>query len=562
MTQIKAYTGETHKNKQRIVIIGAGVGGTAAAARLATLGHEVVVLEKNSFGGGRCSLISEKGFRFDQGPSILLMPQIFQETYADLGFNMDDVLDVRKCDTNYKIHFPDNDSLTMTTDLVEMKKEFERVEPGSFEGFLGWMQESKYNHDTSINMVLKKTYRHWWDFLTLQNARFGLKMKVLDSLWGRAGTYFKSDKMKKAFTFQSMYMGMSPYDAPGTYNLLSYSEWADGIHYPVGGFNMVCQTLEAIAKDRGATFRYNTPVKRIDVDSATGLANGVTLENGEQIHADIVVCNQDLVTAYNTLLPKTQYSRSLQSKNQTCSTISFYWGLNQKLPTENFHAHNVFLANEYRPSFDSIFKNNTLPDSPSFYIHIPTRVDPSAAPEGCETLAVLVPTGIITEKTTEQEMKSIHARARAAVIEAVQSRIPGCDDFESWIVTESVNTPFTWEEKFGLWKGSALGLSHDLLQVIYMRPEMRHADYGNLFFVGASTHPGTGVPVVLCGAKLLEEEIETILAKGEGFKHKNYLGLLNFGDAVTAGLLVTLISFLIAFISMNVGSPSVGVVEA
>ncbi|ORY40098.1 phytoene desaturase [Rhizoclosmatium globosum] len=505
MTQIKAYTGETHKSKQRIVIIGAGVGGTAAAARLATLGHEVVVLEKNSFGGGRCSLISEKGFRFDQGPSILLMPQIFQETYADLGFNMDDVLDVRKCDTNYKIHFPDNDSLTMTTDLVEMKKEFERVEPGSFEGMVGFFDASECE-------------------VWLENESTGLFV-------GSCRTYFKSDKMKKAFTFQSMYMGMSPYDAPGTYNLLSYSEWADGIHYPVGGFNMVY---------RGATFQYNTPVKRIDVDSATGLANGVTLENGEQIHADIVVCNQDLVTAYNTLLPKTQYSRSLQSKNQTCSTISFYWGLNQKLPTENFHAHNVFLANEYRPSFDSIFKNNTLPDSPSFYIHIPTRVDPSAAPEGCETLAVLVPTGIITEKTTEQEMKSIHARARAAVIEAVQSRIPGCDDFESWIVTESVNTPFTWEEKFGLWKGSALGLSHDLLQVIYMRPKMRHANYGNLFFVGASTHPGTGVPVVLCGAKLLEEEIETILAKGRASGTK----------------------ILIAFISMNVGSSSVGVVEA
>ncbi|KAJ3031214.1 UNVERIFIED_CONTAM: hypothetical protein HDU68_005820 [Siphonaria sp. JEL0065] len=533
------------ETKQRIVIVGTGVGGVTMAARMASQGHDVQVFEKNDFVGGRCSLIKKDGFRFDQGPSMLLMPHVFKQTYTDLGLEYEKVLDVRKCKTNYKIHYPDNDSITLTSNLVEMKNELERIEPGSFKRYLAFIQEAQYNHDTSLDMVLTKNFKHWWDLLSLENAIAGIRMKIVYSWWDRACVYFKSDKLKKAFTFQSMYMGMSPYDAPGAYTLLAYTEAADGIHYPIGGFNKVCSTLEDIAKERGATFTYNAGVKSIDVDQITGLASGVTLENGEKIEADIVICNQDLVTAYNTLLPPTRYARTLQTKNQTCSTVSFYWGLNKKLPEDNFHAHNVFMANEYKPSFDCIFKDFTLPDSPSFYIHIPSRIDPSAAPEGCETIAVLVPTGVITETTSPQEIKAIHARARASVIAAIQSRIPNCTDFESWIASETVNTPYEWQEKFSLWKGSALGLSHEIMQVVYMRPQMRHEKYGNLFFVGASAQPGTGVPVVLCGAKILEKEILDIIKAGGGFKHKKVFGILGIEESISLVVLMAVLSVVV-----------------
>ncbi|KAI9350268.1 hypothetical protein BDR26DRAFT_852102 [Obelidium mucronatum] len=546
---------ENNTNKKNIVVVGAGTGGVAIAARMAKLGHNVAVFEKNAFVGGRCSLIEKDGYRFDQGPSILLMPHTFKETYEDLGYDFEKVMDVRRCDSNYKIHYPDNDSITLSSDLSLMKKELERIEPGSLSGFLAFLQEAKYNHDTSFGMVLTKNYNNWWELFTLENAIAAIKMKILYSLWNRACIHFKSDKLRRAFTFQSMYMGMSPFDAPGTYSLLAYSETADGIFYPIGGFNKVCSTLEDIAKLAGATFTYNANVKSIDVDQISGLATGITLESGEKIAADIVICNQDLVTAYNTLLPPSPYATTLKTKNQTCSTVSFYWGLNKKLPTDNFHAHNVFLAPEYKASFDSLFEKFTLPESPSFYIHVPSRIDPSSAPEGCETLAILVPTGIITEQTTPQEIKAIHARARAEVIKAIEARIPGCTDFESWISTETVNTPYDWQEKFGLWKGSALGLSHEIMQVIYMRPQMRHAKFGNLFFVGASTHPGTGVPVVLCGAKILQKEIQDILDAGNGFKHRKIFGVFGHEQSVTIVLLMAIVSVLVAVIAGLMNSP-------
>ncbi|KAJ3122374.1 hypothetical protein HK100_012027 [Physocladia obscura] len=553
---------------KRVVVIGTGIGGVGIAARLSTLGYSVTVVEKNDFAGGRCSLIHKDGFRFDQGPSMLLMPFTFEEIYRDLDVKIEDYLDIKKCETNYKIHFSDNDSITLSSDMAAMNRELERIEKGSFKGFLNFMIEAKYNHDTSFSMMMKfpvtlelmpnfAFLNARWELFTLQNAIAGYKLKVLSSLWGRVSAHFKSDKLRKAFTFQSMYMGMSPYDAPGSYSLLSYSEVADGISYPIGGFNKVITTLETIAKSRGATFKYSCPVKTINIHAETKMSTGVTLESGETINADIVVCNQDLVTAYNTLLPSSPYAQTLRAKNQTCSTISFYWGLKRKLPADNFHGHNVFLAQDYKPSFDSIFQNHTLPNIPSFYIHVPSRIDPSCAPDGGETLVVLVPTGILIDGTSEETVEKLTNRARDFVIKTIQARIPGCMDFENWIASETINTPFTWEKKFGLWKGSALGLSHEIMQVIYMRPSMRHAEYGNCFFVGASTHPGTGVPVVLCGTKILENEIVQIDKLGKGFAHQKIFGVVGYEQGVTATILVAFLAILVAIVRVAVGPASI-----
>ncbi|KAI8613469.1 phytoene dehydrogenase [Chytriomyces sp. MP71] len=541
----------------RVVVVGAGTGGTATAARLSQLGMDVLVLEKNEFCGGRCSLIETKsGFRFDQGPSMLLMPHVFAETYADLGVRMKDVVDLVKCKTNYKVNFPDGDSVTLSTDMTTMKNELERLEPGSFDGYLRFLREAKHHHDTSFSMVLTKNYAHWWDLVTIQNAIEAIKLHVLTTLWGRVCKFFKSDKLRRAFTFQSMYMGMSPFDAPGTYSLLDYSEATDGILYPMGGFNKIMTTLETIAKSRGAEFRYSCPVTRIDVDPVTKLASGVTLESGEKITADLVICNMDLVTAYSRLLPQTRLTHSILRKNQSCSTISFYWGLNRKLPEDSFHAHNIFLAQDYKPSFDTIFKEGTLPDNPSFYVHVPTRVDPAAAPDGCDAVMILVPTACLGDDATSRAgMKALVARARAAVVAGIQSRLTDEEIFEDWIVSEEVNSPLDWEDKFGLWKGSALGLSHEVLQVLYFRPQMRHEKYGNVFFVGASTHPGTGVPVVLCGAKVLEKIIVDIVKAGKGFKRELYFGILGYEKAVTLSMIIAIVSVIVGFISLALGEP-------
>ncbi|KAJ3217450.1 hypothetical protein HDU67_007920 [Dinochytrium kinnereticum] len=537
-----------------VVIIGAGVGGTALAARLAKGGAKVTVLEQNDHSGGRCSILRQGGFRFDQGPSLWLMPEVFEETFRDLGEELSDHIKLVKCDPNYSIHFQDGRKLTLTTDMAKLRTELEAFEENSFDGLLRFMREGRLHYETSLSMVLKRNYEYWWNFFTVPNLLMGLRLHVLTTLWSRVGIYFKDMALKQAFTFQSMYMGMSPYESPGTYNLLQYTELAEGIFYPIGGFHSLIDSLESIAKKHGAEFLYNSPVASIDVSTVTNLTSGVTLSDGTKFNADVVICNCDLVTAYNRLLPPSPYARYLGSLDQTCSTISFYWGLDRKVPGLN--GHNVFLADDYKESFDAIFKKFGLPTAPSFYLHVPSKVDSTAAPEGKEALTVLVPIGHI-KPGVKQEWKALRAKARSAVLATIAALVPGCESIADWIETEVVNTPEDWKEKFSLWNGSALGLSHNVTQVVYMRPSTRHAEFGNLFFVGASTHPGTGVPIVLCGAKLVECQIKQIVQSGSGFRHKLYLfGMLRketFYASILGFVLMAIIfgtySFLFQYLS-------------
>jgi len=301
-----------------------------------------------------------------------------------------------------------------------------------------------------------------------------------------------------------MYMGMSPFDAPSTYNLLQYTEIAEGIWYPIGGFNTVVQSLEKIAKKNGATFRYGAPVKKIDVgEGLTGAAKGVILESGERIEADLVVCNADLIYAYNNLLPGTKYSNTLTEKNLTSSSISFYWSMKQKVP--QLDCHNIFLAEKYQDSFDDIFKRYQLPKEPSFYVNVPSRIDPSAAPEGKDTVVVLVPVGYINPKV-KQDFPEMIKLAKKRILEIMSTRL-GIANFGDLIARERISTPEDWKNDFNLHRGSILGLSHDIFQVLWFRPSTKHQTHENLYFVGASTQPGTGVPIVLCGAKLVGTQI-------------------------------------------------------
>lgn len=490
--------------KQKVVVVGCGVGGVSVAARLARAGMEVTVVEKNDFSGGRCSLLHADGYRFDRGPSFYLMPKTFEETFDDLGEDINDWLDLRKCPTNYIVHYHDGKTLELSTDLTRMRSELERYEPGSFEQYLRFMKEAHVHYDTSVNMVLKQNFESIWQLLTLENLVKAFQLHILNKVYSRACKYFRTDRLRRAFTFQSMYMGMSPFDAPATYNLLQYTELAEGIWYPAGGFNKVVQSLETIAQKHGARFRYGTAVKRIVIEA--GKTTGCELADGTLLDADVVVCNADLLYAYQNLLPPSSYGKSLDNKNLTSSSISFYFGLSKKVPSLN--AHNIFLAEHYRESFDDIFKKLSLPKDPSFYVNVPSRIDASAAPEGKDAVVVLVPVGHISDRHGAQDWEALLDRARSFVLSTLSLRVPEAGgDFEKLITTERVTTPADWRADFNLFNGSILGLSHDILQVLWFRPGTRHAEFKNLYFVGASTQPGTGVPIVLCGAKLTASQV-------------------------------------------------------
>lgn len=271
-----------------------------------------------------------------------------------------------------------------------------------------------------------------------------------------------------------------------------------------------------IGERSGVTYRFSTPISSITLSPDQRRATGVQLASGETLTADIVICNADLVYAYNTLLPPTARGRALLTRQASCSSISFYWALSRKVP--ELQAHNIFLADEYRDSFDSIFKRQSLPDQPSFYVNVPSRVDPSAAPADTDAVVVLCPVGhlIGSDKTPTgagssaegldpQDWDALIARARSAVLDTISTRIGV--DLAPLIKHESLNTPTSWRDIFNLDRGAILGLSHSFFNVLAFRPSTRHPSAKGLYFVGASTHPGTGVPIVLAGSRITSEQI-------------------------------------------------------
>lgn len=483
------------------LVIGAGLGGIAAAARLARAGFTVRVLEKNGMPGGRCGQIIREGHRFDIGATLLLMPEIFEQTYLDLGERLEDHLELRRIDPTYQVHFEDGTQLALTSNLHELQAQVEALEPGSFDGLLRFLTEGHRSYHLCLQRFVGRNFYHWFDYFNPRNLPLLFQLKALVNHYHNTGHYFHEQHLKEAFTFQNMYLGLSPFDAPATYSLLQYTELAEGIWLPIGGIYRVVESLTRIAAGQGVHFLFDTPVTRIKVDGKR--ATGVELSDGSRLEADVIVANADLPYVYSQLLPDDAIARRLEHLKYTCSTIMFYWGM-QKV-YKQLGTHNVFLANEYRPSFDRIFKEHLLPREPSFYVHAPARTDPSAAPDGEDTLTVLVPCGHLDTSCT-QDWDALRACARTAVLRRLATSA-GMDDLEQHLKWEMSYTPRDWSGKYNLAKGAAFGLSHNFMQVGYLRPHNRHSQYGNLYFVGSSTHPGTGMPMALLSARLTSERI-------------------------------------------------------
>lgn len=487
--------------KQTAVVIGAGIGGIATAARLAKNGYDVTVLEKNATPGGRCNQLIRDGHRFDIGPTLFLMPEIWEETFAALGEKMSDHLDLRRIDPTYKVHFEDGLQLQLTSNIGKMQDQLEKVDKTAFTGFLGYIAEGAKHYKISVEKFVGRNFFNIFEYFSLTNLPLIFQLKALDKHYRNTSRFFKDERLKAAFTFQNMYLGLSPYDAPATYSLLQYTELAEGVWFPMGGMYAGIEALVKVAEKLGVKFIYNATVKRLKVEGSK--VEKIELENGKTISADIFVGNADLPYIYDQLLPDRAEARKLDEKLYTCSTIMFYWGVDKRY--EQIAPHNVFLAGDYKASFDQIFNDHSLPAQPSFYVHAPARVDPAAAPAGQETLYVLVPVGHL-DPSNRQDWEAMVNRARETVFARLEKEM-GITDLREHIKFEMTHTPLTWKEQFNLVKGAAFGLSHNFWQVGYLRPQNRHAKYKNLYFAGASTHPGTGLPIVLLSARLTTERI-------------------------------------------------------
>jgi phytoene desaturase len=487
--------------KSTALVIGAGIGGIATAARLAKNGYDVTVLEKESTPGGRANQIVRDGHRFDIGPTLFLMPEIWEETFAALGERMSDHLELKRIDPTYKVHFDDGLQLELTSNIGDMQTQLENVEKTAFTGFLNYIAEGSKHYKMSVEKFVGRNFHNIFEYFSLRNLPLLFQLKALKKHYANVSKYFKDDRLKAAFTFQNMYLGLSPYDAPATYSLLQYTELAEGVWYPMGGMYAGIQALVKVAEKLGVKFIYNAPVKTMKEEK--GKISSVVTEDGQEFKADIFVGNADLPYIYKELLPKNREAKKLDKKLYTCSTIMFYWGVDKGYP--QIAHHNVFLGGDYKASFDRIFNDHTLPEEPSFYVHAPARTDPAAAPNGQDTLYVLVPVGHLDARS-EQDWDALVNRARQTVFERLAKEM-GADDLREHIKFEIVYQPKFWKERFNLEKGAAFGLSHNFWQVGYLRPQNRHKKYKNLYFTGASTHPGTGLPIVLLSARLTTERI-------------------------------------------------------
>src|SRR5574338_810653 len=248
-------------SQKTAIVIGAGIGGIAAAGRLARNGFKVTVVEKNQQPGGRCNQIVQDGHRFDIGPTLFLMPEVFAETYEALGERMEDHLDLRRIDPTYTVRFNDGLSLQLTADMLKMQPQLDAVEENAFDGFLQDMAEGNKHYHVSLEKFVGRNFYSIFQYFNPSNLPLLFQLKALTKHYDNIGRYFRDPRLKAAFTFQNMYLGLSPYDAPATYSLLQYTELAGGVWYPMGGMFRVIETLTAIAEKLGVRFLYNAPVK-------------------------------------------------------------------------------------------------------------------------------------------------------------------------------------------------------------------------------------------------------------------------------------------------------------
>jgi phytoene desaturase len=482
-----------------VLVIGAGIGGMATATHLAQRGLHVTVLEKNRRPGGRCDRLCQDGHRFDTGPTLLVMPLVYEREFAALGSSLRGCLHLRRVDPTYHLVFDDASQLALTSDLADMRDQLERIEAGSFDGFLRYMEEGRDHYELAMERLVDHDFRHAADFFHPRNLPLLFQLKPLLPHYQHMEDFFQSPRLKAAFTFQDIYMGLSPFSAPATFSMMPYSELAHGVWYPTGGMYQVAQVLYEAALAAGVEFMFDAPVQRIDVRDHH--ASCVVLEDGRRLQADIIVANADLPYVYERLLPY-DLNADMNDKQYSCSVISFFWGVDKAYP--QIAPHMLFLTDSFEDNFRRIEQRLDLPDHPSLYMHAPARIDADAAPPKEDTLIAVVPVGHMDE-ARQQDWAGVRERARGAVFERLG--LLGIHDLEQHIKFEVNFTPPSWQQRYNLQKGATHGLAHTLLQLGYLRPHNRHARYQNLYFVGASTHPGTGIPTALISGRLTAQRV-------------------------------------------------------
>jgi phytoene desaturase len=489
------------ENKKSAVIIGAGIGGITTAIYLAKSGYEVNIYEKNSVSGGRSGQIIREGHRFDLGATMMLMPNVYREVFKSLGLDLDSSFSFAPLSDLYKLYFDDGEIITFTTDRKKMESQLEAIEKGSFQRSQVYISEGYEFFQIALKRLIGRNFYNIFQFANLKNVLMLIKLKTYLTHQKYVQKFFKHPHLQMAFTFQNIYVGQSPFDAPAFFSMVPATELVEGSFFPKGGIYSIVEKLESEAIKTGVRFNFDKQVSKIGVNG--NKVESVIFNDGDNINADLIIANADLPYVYRELLHDKRKSHHLDKLKYSCSAMVFHWGVDKKYPQLGHHS--VFLSDGFRKGLDTIFKDKSVDDHPSFYVHAPARSDTSAAPQNQDTLSVIVGTGHVDEKK-QQDWNFLRNKSKAAVIDRLKKA--GLTDLEDHIKFEICYSPKTWENVFNITRGSVFGsLSHSLFQMGYFRPHNRHNRYKNLYFVGGSTHPGNGIPLVLLSAKLTAERI-------------------------------------------------------
>ena len=492
------------------IVVGAGLGGLAAAIRLGARGYRVTVLDRLVVPGGRATVFKQDGFIFDAGPTIITAPFVLEELWQFAGRNFYDDVKLKALDPFYVIRFDDGSSFTCRSDVAAMRAEVARISPSDVAGYENFMRESEAIYKVGFEQLGHVPFQSIGSMAAIVPEL--LKLKAWKSVHAHVASHVRHPKLRMALSFHPLFVGGNPFRATCVYSMIAYLERQFGVHCAMGGTGSIVRAMVKLIEDQGGSVVCNSDVA--EITTAQGRTTGARLSSGEVIKSDIVISNACAAHTYSKLIAggaqKRWTKRKLARARHSMSLFVWYFGTDKKFETVPHHT--ILMGPRYRGLIDDIFENKILADDMSLYLHRPTASDSSLAPEGCDCFYVLSPvpnqdSGIDWTQMAETYRKRIAKRLD-------ETMMPG---FEKHIVSQRVMTPLNFEHDLLSYKGAAFGLEPVLTQSAWFRPHNKSEEVENLFLVGAGTHPGAGVPGVISTARVLD----LVVPPAEAFSNAN-----------------------------------------
>ena len=499
MTRLDPIDSET-RNGNRAIVIGAGLGGLAAAMRLGAKGYKVTVVDKLDVPGGRGSAIWQDGHRFDLGPTIVTVPQLYRELWAACGKDFDADVDLRPLTPFYEIRWPDGTTFVAQQDTDAMRAEVAKIDPRDVAGFDKFLQDSARRYWFGFEDLGRRSMHKLWDLVKVLPT-FGM-LRADRSVYAHAAKRFRNEKLRMAFSFHPLFIGGDPTHVTSMYILVSYLEKEFGVHYAMGGVAHMARKMGDVIEDQGGTLLMDTEVDQIVIDG--GRARGVRLASGLELGADVVVSNADAGHTYENLMrerPKKRWTPAkLKRTRYSMSLFVWYFGTKgTRGDWADVGHHTILNAPRYTGLLNDIFIKGKLADDMSLYVHRPTVTDPSAAPEGDDTFYVLSPVPHLGHGGVDWATEADAYKAKMLKV-LEEQLLPGLG---SKISTETVFTPETFRDRYLSPHGAGFSIEPRILQSAWFRPHNVSEEAEGLYLTGAGTHPGAGVPGVISSAEVL-----------------------------------------------------------